>query len=458
MNTASIAPAAPQNPTGPTGNVSKKEFKRVLAGSMFGAVLEWYDFAIYGVLAVTILGPAFFPGHDDTAKLLAALATQGLGFVARPLGGLVFGHLGDRFGRKPMLVATFIMLGLTTSLIGLLPTYADWGITATILLVALRMIQGFALGGEFGAAVLLVSEYGEPKRRGFWTAWPQTGGPAGTILATLVMTILMTLLPADDFTNWGWRIAFLLALPLLLIGWIIRRTVEETPAFRAAQQAAEAKANELHAVPEEKRGILAVFSEWPAILQGLGLRVGENVAFYVYTVFVVSYATKNLHYNPKTVLWVVTAAAACQFIGMLLGGAISDRVGRRPAMLAPAAFLLVWAPIFFLLAQQKSLALLCVAVLMGALAHGMLAGPEAAWLTELFPTKSRYAGVSIAVQGSSIFAGAPAPLIAVWLANSYGWKAVAGYLAITVLISIVALLWGPETRGTDLGSQTPAAA
>ncbi len=220
--------------------VPRSSFKRVLTGSMAGAVLEWYDFAIYGILAATVLGPLFFPGDSGVAKLLLALATQGLGFVARPLGGIVFGHLGDKYGRKPMLVTTFILLGTATAAIGLLPTYEQVGIWATVGLVVLRMIQGFALGGEFGAAVLLVSEYGEPKRRGFWASWPQAGAPMGTVLATVVVSILVFAVPDEAFDQWGWRAAFLFAIPLLIIGFWVRRGVEESPVFKAAQEKAAA--------------------------------------------------------------------------------------------------------------------------------------------------------------------------------------------------------------------------
>lgn len=218
-----------------SGPAQRRGFGRVLSGSMAGAVLEWYDFAAYGILAATVLGPLFFPGDDPVAKLLLALATQGLGFIARPLGGIVFGHLGDRYSRKPVLVATFTTLGASTALIGLLPTYTQIGLSATVLLVLLRLVQGFGLGGEFGAAVLLVSEYGEPRRRGFWAAWPQAGGPLGTILATVVVAALAAVLPAGGFDAWGWRVVFLLALPLLVIGFLIRRGVEESPVFVAAQ-------------------------------------------------------------------------------------------------------------------------------------------------------------------------------------------------------------------------------
>ncbi|MEU6041787.1 MFS transporter [Actinomadura sp. NPDC047616] len=449
---ASDAARARTAGTGSRRGTPGRGFPRLLAGSMAGAVLEWYDFAIYGVMAATVLGPLFFPGDDGFIKLLLALATQGIGFFARPLGGIVFGHLGDKFGRKPMLVVTFLMLGAATMSIGLLPTYHDIGITATFLLVFLRLVQGFALGGEFGAAVLLVSEYGEPRRRGFWTSWPQAGAPAGTVLAAAMITVLGMSMSDADFESWGWRIAFLLAAPLLVIGFLIRRGLDESPVFRQAQRAAEeARKSAAGKHREAKRSsVLQALSRPRAVLHGLGMRLGENIAFYIYTVFVIAYATKYHGFDRGDVTLVVTFASVFQFVGMIAGGAWSDRVGRKVAMLVPSAVLVVWAPIFFWLVHFESLPLLWIGVCVGAFFHGMLAGPEAAWIAELFPTRYRYAGSSLVFQGSSIVAGAPAPFIAVWLINSFGVGMVIGYLVITMAITFVAVITSWETKGVDL--------
>lgn len=422
-------------------------FKRVLTGSMAGAVLEWYDFAVYGVLAATVLGPLFFPGEDGITKLLMALATQGLGFVARPLGGIVFGHLGDRFGRKPMLVVTFLLLGVSTAAIGVLPTYHDVGILATFLLVGLRLVQGFALGGEFGAAVLLVSEYGEPKRRGFWASWPQAGAPAGTVLATAIITVLMMVTTDAAFESWGWRIAFLVAIPLLIIGFWIRRGVEESPVFKQAQAQPAPPADTGR---RERSSILQALSRPRQVLHGLGMRLGENIAFYIYTVFIIAYATSYFGFDRGDVTLAVTFASVCQFLGMIGGGAWSDRVGRKTAMLVPSGVLIAWAPVFFWLVHFDSVPLLWLGVCVGAFFHGMLAGPEAAWITELFPTRYRYAGSSLVFQGSSIIAGAPAPFIAVWLIDSFGVGMVIGYLVVTMLITFIAVATSRETKGVDL--------
>lgn len=429
----------------PAGPPDRKAFRRVMAGSMVGAVLEWYDYAIYGVLAATVLGPLFFKGSDPVLQTLLSLATMGIGFVARPVGGLVFGHLGDKFGRQPMLVVTFLMLGASTAAIGFLPTLSSAGVIATVLLVLLRLVQGFALGGEFGAAVLLVSEYGEPKRRGLWASWPQAGAPLGTVLATVVISILRQAFPGDAFLEWGWRAAFWVAVPLLAVGFWIRRGIEESPVFQQAQARADAR-NEL----SEKSSLLEALAKPRPILHGLGVRLGENVAFYVYTIFVLSYATTIHHYPQGVVLNVVLFASVAQFFGMIGGGWWSDKVGRKVSMMVPSVTLLIWAPIFFLLVGTHSTPLLALGVIFGAFAHGMLAGPEAAWIAELFPTRYRYAGSSLVFQGSSIIAGAPAPLIALWLAGKWGWQPVAVYLAVTIAVTLVALLTAKETRGRDL--------
>ncbi|WP_019812160.1 MFS transporter [Saccharomonospora halophila] len=421
-------------------------FRRVLAGSMAGAVLEWYDFAIYGILAATVLGPLFFPGEGEVMKLLMALATQGIGFVARPLGGIVFGHLGDKFGRKPMLVTTFLLLGLSTAAIGLLPTYGQIGITATVLLVLLRLTQGFALGGEFGAAVLMVSEYGEPRRRGFWASWPQAGAPMGTVLATSVVSVITLFVSDAAFDSWGWRLAFLVALPLLVIGFWLRRSVEESPVFQAAQARQETRT----VTPRKRSSILDALANPRQVLHGLGVRLGENIAFYIYTVFVIAYATTSFGYDRGDVVLAVTFASLFQFVGMLGGGRISDSVGRKPAMIVPSVILVAWAPLFFWLVQFESLPLLWLGVCVGAFFHGVLAGTEAAWITELFPTRHRFAGSSLVFQGSSIIAGAPAPFIAVWLIDRFGVASVIAYLVVTMGITVVAAATSRESRNRDL--------
>jgi MFS family permease len=255
-------------------------------------------------------------------------------------------------------------------------------------------------------------------------------------------------LPTGSFDDWGWRIVFLLALPLLVIGFLIRRGVEESPVFLAAQQRAAFRAAE--GAQRGRTSILDALSMPAQVLRGLGMRLGENVAFYVYTIFVLAYATTFVGFDRGTVVTAVAFGSASQFIGMIGGGALSDRLGRKPVMLGAAIALGVWAPVFFLLVQQQSTPLLYLGICVGALAHGLLAGPEAAWIAELFPTRCRFAGASLVFQGSSIIAGAPAPFIAVWLIQHSGPRAVIAYLSVTVVIAIIAIASSRETKGADL--------
>jgi MFS family permease len=426
----------------PAPDVSTAGFGRTLAGSMAGAVLEWYEFAVYGALAASVFAEQYFPRAAPHTGVLLAFGTQAVGFLARPLGGIVFGHLGDKLGRKPMLIATYVTLAIATAGIGVLPTYATWGIAAPIGLVVLRFVQGFALGGEFGAAVTLVLEYAPPAQRGRWTAFPQAAGPAGTILATGVLSLLGASMPPDAFAAWGWRVAFLIAIPLLLVGAWIRRGVEESPAFQQAVA---------HRARTPRSSVIAALRQPAPILQGLGVRIGENVAFYVFTVFAIAYATRTLSFPLSGVLRAVLIAAVCQCVAMLIGGRLSDSIGRKPVLIAAAVGLAVWAPIFFVLASRQSPGWLTVSICVAAFIHGVLAGPEAAWLAELFPTRHRYAGSSLAFQGSSIVAGGPAPLIATALmAGGHDTTRVTIYVVICALISVIAAASGPETKGSDL--------
>ncbi|MFV0462930.1 MAG: MFS transporter [Nostocoides sp.] len=429
---------------------SEARFRRVLSGSMVGAVLEWYDFVVYGMLAATVFAGQFFPKEDARVGLMLAFGTQAVGFAARPLGGIAFGHLGDKIGRKPTLIVTYIVLGLATASIGFLPNYAAIGVAAPLLLLLLRFIQGFAIGGEFGAAITLVSEHSNRRNRGFWVSLPQTGGPAGTLLATLVIAVISANVSPEAFQSWGWRIAFLIAIPMLVAGAWLRRNVEESPIYQEAVEDAEAKGG---SIPASERGVRAALKDPVPLLQGLGVRIGENVGFYIYNIFVIAYAAKVLKFPLPSVLTVVTVGAAVQLLMMLFGGWLSDRVGRKPVMLAAAAGLAIWAPIFFSLAQTKELPMLYLAVCVGAGIHGLLAGPEAAWIAELFPTKHRMAGASLASQGSSVLGGGPAPLIATALLGASGQTTgVVIYLVLMAAISFFSVLSGPETKGIDLES------
>ncbi|MGQ0574039.1 MAG: MFS transporter [Pseudonocardia sp.] len=427
---------------------------RVVAASMAGTTVEWYDFFLYGVAAALVFPKVFFPAGDPAVGVLLALGTFAIGFIARPIGGLVFGHYGDRIGRKQLLVLSLLMMGIATFAIGLLPGYATIGVAAPLILVLLRLIQGFALGGEWGGAVLIVAEHGDPARRGYWASWPQAGVPVGQLLANGLLAILALVQSEEAFLSWGWRIPFLLSAVLVVIGLYIRLAVEESPVFRAAAQRAARRAA---AGEKESLPIVEVFRRYPReVFTAMGARFAENVSYYIFTIVVVTYLTKNppAHDLPSSfVLNAVLIGAAVHLVTIPVWGALSDRFGRKPIYLLGAAGVGVWAFAFIWLIDTESFPLTVLAVVVGLLFHGAMYGPQAAFLSELFGTKVRYSGVSVGYQLASIVAGGLAPLIAVALYTAYGTGyAVAVYVAVSAVISIVAVASYQETRSRDLAA------
>ena len=422
---------------------------KVVGASMSGTTVEWYDFFLFGVAAALVFPQVFFPEQDPVAGTLLSLGTFAVGFIARPVGGLVFGHYGDKIGRKKLLVISLLMMGLATFAIGLLPGYATIGLAAPILLVLLRLIQGFALGGEWGGAVLIVSEHGSPRHRGFWASWPQAGAPAGQLLAQAVLVVLAAVLTEAAFLAWGWRIAFLLSAVLVLIGLYVRLAVEESPMFRAAQARAAERAA---AGNKDEMPILDVLRLYPReVLTAMGARFAENVSYYIFTIVIATYVTRQLGLTSSFVLGAVLIGAAVHLVTIPMWGALSDRVGRRPVYMLGAAGVGVWAFAFIALVDTGSFPLTVVAVIGGLVFHGAMYGPQAAFLSELFGTKVRYSGVSIGYQLASIFAGGLAPLIAVWLLSVTGTGyAIAAYVAVAGLISIAAVASYQETGKRDL--------
>jgi metabolite-proton symporter len=427
---------------------------KVVAASMAGTTVEWYDFFLYGVAAALVFPKVFFPGSDPAVGVLLALGTFAIGFIARPVGGLIFGHYGDILGRKKLLVISLLMMGIATFAIGLLPGYATIGVIAPILLVTLRLVQGFGLGGEWGGAVLIVSEYGDPARRGYWASWPQAGVPLGQLLANGLLALLALVQSEEAFLSWGWRIPFLLSAVLVLIGLFIRLSIEESPVFRAAQAKAQAQG----ALGEKKEmPILEVFRKYPReVFTAMGARFAENVAYYIFTIVVVTYLTKNPPEHTASSSFVLNAVligAAVHFVTIPIWGALSDRFGRKPIYLLGAAGVGIWAFAFIFLVDTKSFPLTVLAVVVGLVFHGAMYGPQAAFLSELFGTKVRYSGVSIGYQLASIVAGGLAPLIAVALYTGFGnGYAVAVYVAISALITIIAVGTYSETKQRDLES------
>ncbi|HVL85582.1 MAG TPA: MFS transporter [Pseudonocardia sp.] len=440
MSTPAAQPADAQ----PRSNIVK-----VVGASMAGTTVEWYDFFLFGVAAALVFPQVFFPEQDPVAGTLLSLGTFAVGFVARPVGGLVFGHYGDKIGRKTLLVISLLMMGIATFAIGLLPGYATIGLAAPVILVLLRLVQGFALGGEWGGAVLIVSEHGSPKHRGFWASWPQAGAPAGQLLAQAVLVLSAAVLSEEAFLSWGWRISFLLSAVLVLIGLYVRLSVEESPMFRAAQARAQARAA---AGTKDEMPILDVLRLYPReVLTAMGARFAENVSYYIFTIVIATYVTTQLELPRSFVLGAVLIGAAVHLVTIPLWGALSDRIGRRPVYLVGAAGVGIWAFAFIALVDTRDFALTVVAVIGGLLFHGAMYGPQAAFLSELFGTKVRYSGVSIGYQLASIFAGGLAPLIAVWLLDATGTGyAIAAYVAVSALITIAAVLSYQETGKRDL--------
>jgi len=423
---------------------------RVAFAAGVGSALEWYDFFIYGTAAALVFNQLFFPKLDPTVGTLAAFASFGVGFIARPFGGLFFGHFGDRWGRKPILVATLLLVGIGTFLIGCLPSYAAIGWWAPALLVLLRLVQGFGAGAEYGGAVILAVEYAPAGRRGLFGSWAPLGVTVGNLLAAGVFA-LVSLLPKGDFLAWGWRIPFLVSIVLVAIGLVIRARVAETPVFAAAKRAGPAlKAPVWHAMRHHPKSFLVV----------IGARMAENGLGYLFPVFGLSYVVNTLHLPRSVALAGVIAGNFAELIGVVFFSWLSDIVGRRPVYMGGALFSAAFAFPFFLLLDTRQPALIAVAfiVIMGIGGGGMF-GPQAAYFAELFGPRLRYSGFAFAREIGSILAGGPAPflsaLLVAWLGGA-PWG-VACYVIVLSAITAVSVWWGPETVRSDIGAEALAA-
>ena len=415
--------------------------------SAVGSALEWYDFFIYGTAAALVFGQLFFPKSDPAIGTLLSFLTLGVGFVARPLGGAVFGHLGDKIGRKPVLVMTLMVVGGGTFLIGLLPTYASIGVWAPVLLIVLRLVQGFGAGAEYGGAVLLAVEHAPEGKRGLYGSVAPMGVTVGLLLANAVFA-LMALLPDAEFLSWGWRVPFLLSLLLIFFGLYIRWTVTETPAF--AQIAARKKTVRspvLEAVRKHPREFLVV----------IGARMAENGLGFLFPVFALSYMTQQLHLPRTMVLQGNMFAYAVQLLTLPLFAALSDRVGRRPVYMGGALFSAAFAFPFFMLVNTQSQPLIWFALVLGiSVGVAAMFGAQAAYFAELFGTSLRFSGFAFARELGSIFAGGLAPFIAASLLIWQGGQpwGVALYMVAMALITAIAVYYGPETYKSDIHAET----
>ncbi|MER8000291.1 MFS transporter [Streptomyces sp. NPDC095613] len=429
---------------------------RIVSASLIGTTIEWYDFFLYGSAAALVFNTLFFPTSDPLVGTLIAFVTYAIGFAARPLGGVVFGHFGDKIGRKKLLVISLLMMGGATFAMGLLPTYDSIGVGAPILLTVLRLIQGFALGGEWGGAVLIVSEHGGDKHRGFWASWPQAGAPGGNLLATGVLALLAAVQSEETFLSWGWRVPFLLSGVLVVIGLWIRVSVSESPVFLAAQAKAEADAAR---GIKDKPPVVEVFRRsWREVLGAIGTRFGENISYYILTSFLLVYVTSHLELPKSTALNAVLIGSAVHFVTIPAWGALSDRLGRKPVTLIGSVGMAAWAFAFFALVDSESFAVITLSVTVGLLLHGAMYGPQAAFISEMFDTKVRYSGASMGSQLASIVAGALAPIIAVELLKDFGSPTpIALYLCVAAVITTVTVAVIKETRGRDLTRSTTAA-
>lgn len=404
-----------------TQQVDRRSLVKAYAASLTGTSLEYYDFAVYSAASALVLPKLFFPSDDPFTGTLLAFSTYAVGYLSRPVGGIIFGRLGDRIGRKRVLVMTLLLIGIATFAIGLLPTYASAGVLAPVILVVLRFAQGVGVGGEWGGAVLLSSEFGDPRRRGFWSSAAQIGPPAGNLMANGVLAVLTAVLSDASFLSWGWRVAFLLSAVLVGFGLWIRLRLEDTPVFKAIQARGDrpdAPISEL--LRTESRGLVA------AIL----CRLAPDILYSLITVFALVYGTTVLGFTRTQVLIATLIGSAGQLGLIPLAGALSDRVNRRLLYAVGAGLAGLWPFLFFTAIQGRSWGVFIACVVLGLAIHALLYGPQAAFITEQFTPRLRSTGASLGYTVAGVFGGALAPLIFTLLLRSTGsWVGPACYLA-----------------------------
>ena len=425
----------------------RRALVEAIIASTVGTTIEWYDFFLYGLMAATVFPQLFFPEESPFIGQLLSFGTYTTGFIARPLGGFVFGHLGDRVGRKSTLVATLLLMGLSTLCIGFLPTHARIGVAAPILLTLLRIVQGLGVGGEWGGAVLLALEYGHRGKRGFFASWPQAGVPLGLLIAASVLALFEGRLSPEEFHAWGWRAPFLLSGLLIVVGLLIRIRILETPLFRElqrAQQVADAPVTE------------TVRRHWREVLLAGGSRISENSCFYLFSTYVLAYGQDVLRVEKEQVFDAVKVAAAVEFFTIPLWGILSDYWSRKGMFLAGSLLLIAFAaPYYFLLNQRTPAAIVAAVVISLAGCHAMLYSVQASLIPELFGTRLRYTGASIGYQLAAPLAGGTAPLIAAWLVHvsPNHWWPLAAYIVVICVMSLACVYFLAETSRKDLTAE-----
>jgi MFS family permease len=420
--------------------------KRVVTASMAGTVVEWYEFFLYGTAATLVFNKVFFAqAGSDLDAILAAFVTYAVGFFARPVGGVVFGHFGDKYGRKKLLQFSILLVGAVTFLMGCLPTFGQIGYWAPALLVVLRFLQGFAVGGEWGGAVLLVAEHSPNRSRAFWASWPQAAVPVGNMLATVVLLVLTTTLSEASFLSWGWRVAFWLSAVVVLVGYYIRTKVSDAPIFLEAQQ-------EIERVKAVSYGVVEVLKRYPrGVFTAMGLRFAENIMYYLVVIVSITYLKQQVGADTSPILLWLLVAHAVHFLVIPQVGRLADRFGRRPVYIAGAIGAATWGFFAFPMMDTGNYLVIMAAIIIGLVIHALMYAPQPAIMAEMFPTRMRYSGVSLGYQVTSIVAGSLAPIIAVKLLDIYdSWVPIALYLAGAAVITLIAALFMRETNGIDL--------
>jgi metabolite-proton symporter len=420
---------------------------RVILAASVGSALEWYDFFLYGTAAALVFGELFFPKSDPVVGTLLSFLTFGVGFVVRPIGGILFGIMGDRYGRKPVLVATLLMIGIGTTFIGVLPTYNQIGIWAPLLLVAMRVVQGLGAGAEYGGAVIYLVENAPAKHRGFWGGFAPLGVSVGNLLAAGAFA-LVTTLPREDLMSWGWRLPFLASFLLILVGIYVRLRVTETPVFTEAvvERGKVEKNPAMEALRHHPRNFLVV----------LGARMAENGLGYFFPVFGLSYVISTVGVPKSEALSALMLAFAIELFAILGWAALSDRIGRRPVyMFGALAGVALSFPFFWMVGTKEWIWIALAFILARAVVTAAMFGPQAAYFAELFPPQRRFAGFAFARELGSLLAGGPAPFVAAALVAAYGsWWPVACYAMFLSLCTVIAIWIGPETYREDIAAET----
>lgn len=434
------------SPVAADGTYKQSGLRRVVTASMAGTVVEWYEFFLYATAATLVFGPIMFPPSDDPyAGIIAAFVTYAVGFIARPLGGIVFGHFGDKYGRKKLLQVAIILVGVATFLMGCLPTFQQVGYLAPVLLVLLRFAQGFAVGGEWGGGVLLVAEHSPDKSRGFWSSFPQAAVPIGNLIATVVLLILSRALSPEAFLGWGWRVAFWLSVIIVAVGYYIRTKISDAPIFVEAQKEV---AEEEHV----RYGVFEVLRRYPrGVLTAMGLRFAENIMYYLVVTFSITYLKIALAMDTAEILGMIAIAHIVHMIVIPLVGGLADRLGRKPVYAIGAVAAAGWGFVAFPMFNTKEPVTIILAICLGLVIHSFMYAPQPAIMSEMFPTRMRYSGVSLGYQVTSIFAGSLAPIIATAILSGTGsWVGIAIYLAAAAAVTLVAVISLRETKGISL--------